>query len=332
MVYSNTISPYEESVPGNRKLTRAGVDGDAPLGVQSEARPAENRTVYRPDRRFIQRVSVLSWTVAATVSISLFLRLPTAVLTLDAFGSPVSIRISETTVMAVFIALLTASGTERAIRTHPLFSQGASDLKPEEGGRTWLFWGLPAAVSILAVLLAPQAGAPIFQVGSALLSGGLITVILFNLYATADREASNYPQARIFLNLLAYASALALFLLVYQARTRSLLSGPLIAATAAMLTIELLRDATPKVSVVLSYAALVAVVLGEVAWALNYWPSGRSLPGAFGGLLLLLVFYVIVGPARHALHENHLSLKLVLEYLAFGLLALVLIALIVPRL
>lgn len=287
--------------------------------------------MYRADGRFVQRVSVLAWTVTATVSVSLFLRLPTAVLTLNVLGSPMSISINQTTVLAVFIALLTASGTERAIRTHPLFADDPLGREPARGGRTWLFWGLPATVSILAVLLAPLARAALFQVGAALFSGGLITIILFNLYATVDRESSGYRQARILLNVLSYASALALFLLVYQTRTRSLLSGPLIAATAALLAVELLRDVTPRVNVVLRYAAMVAFVLGEVAWALNYWPLAQGTQRAIGGLLLLLVFYLFVGLARHALHEGHLNRRLVLEYSVFALLALALIVLIGPR-
>lgn len=325
-----------------RTAGETGTEDDAdyftPFAASGQQRSLESplrggsATVYGPNRRFVQRVSVLAWTVAATVSISLFLRLPTIVLTLNALGSPLTIGISETTVMAVFIALLTASGTARAIGAHPLFAENATvygaDGARSPAGRTWLFWGLPAAVSILAVLLAPEARTPLFQAGAALLSGGLISIILFNLYATADRESPAYGQARILLNLLSYAAALALFLLVYQTGIRSLLSGSLIAATAALLTVELLRDVTPKVHVVLSYAALVGLVLGEVAWALNYWP----LSGASGGLLLLLVFYLFVGLARHALHEGYLSRRLVLEYTGFAILALVLIVLIGPGL
>ncbi|MDE0142000.1 MAG: hypothetical protein OXI80_09895 [Caldilineaceae bacterium] len=302
---------------GSPSLAATGMDRIAPAVAG-----------YGPNRLFVQRVSVLAWTVAATVAISLFLRLPTVVFTLNALGSPMSIRISETTVIAVFIALLTASGTERAIRTHPLYSGDSSGREPELGGHTWLFWGLPAAVSILAVLLAPEARTPLFQAGAALLSGGLIAIILFNLYASVDQGSAGYRQARILLNVLSYTAALALFLLVYQTRTRSLLSGTLIAATSALLAVELLRDIMPRVNVVLMYAALVAIVLGEAAWALNYWP----LSGASGGLVLLLIFYPFVGLARHALHEGHLSRKLVLEYSAFALLALVLIVLIGPGL
>ncbi len=321
----NRYSPFAASEQQNRWQSESARPTFAEMGME---RSATSPAAFGPNRRFVQRVSVLAWTVAATVSISLFLRLPTVVLTLNALGTPLSIRISETTVIAVFIALLTASGTERAIRTHPLFAGDPLGQEADSGGRTWLFWGLPAAVSILGVLLAPEAKTPLFQAGAALLSGGLIAVILFNLYVTADRESSGYRQARILLNVLSYTAALALFLLVYQTKTRSLLSGSLIAATAALLAVELLRDVLPRVNVVLSYAAVVALVLGEAAWALNYWP----LSGASGGLVLLLIFYLFVGLARHALHEGHLSRKLVLEYSAFAILALVLIVLIGPGL
>lgn len=317
---------YSPFAADGQESTRHSDGGSPSFAEEGMGRPATSATAYGHNRRFVQRVSVLAWTVAATVAISLFLRLPTVVLTLNALGSPMSIRISETTVIAVFIALLTASGTERAIRTHPLYAEDSLGREPESVGHTWLFWGLPAAVSILAVLLAPEARTPLSQAGAALLSGGLIAIILFNLYATADLESSSYRQARILLNVLSYTAALALFLLVYQTKTRSLLSGSLIAATAALLAVELLRDVLPRVNVVLSYAALVAIVLGEAAWTLNYLP----LSGASGGLLLLLIFYLFVGLARHALHEGHLSRKLVLEYSAFAVLAIVLIVLIGP--
>lgn len=288
-----------------------------PFPGSGQLEPAET---YHP--RFVQRVSILAWAVATAVAVSLFLRLPTVVLTLQVLGSPMAIGISQTTIMAGFIALLTASGTEQAIRTHPNFA--FSD--PGNERRTWLFWALPAAVSILIVLLSPLAITPLLQAGAILFSGGLTAAILFNLYTTADRATPGYRRARLFLNVLAYVCVLALFLLVYQTRSRSLLSGSLVAATAALLAVELLRDAAPRVNLVLSYAGLVGLVLGEVTWALNYW----LLPGATGGLLLLLIFYVFVGLARHGLQEGFLRRRVVLEYTTFSLLALGLIALVGP--
>ena len=52
---------------------------------------------------------------------------------------------------------------------------------------------------------------------------------------------------------------------------------------------------TPRARVALVYGGIVGLVLGEVTWALNYW----VLPGLTGGLLLLLIFYLLIGIAQH---------------------------------
>jgi hypothetical protein len=127
------------------------------------------------------------------------------------------------------------------------------------------------------------------------------------------------------LNVLAYACALALFLLVYQTRTRSLLSGSMVALTAVLLAVELLRSTTQRRDLVLSHAVIVGLVLGETTWALNYW----SLPGLTGGLLLLLVFYLIVSLAQHGLQER-LTRRVLVEFALFALFALLLIAVVGP--
>ena len=46
------------------------------------------------------------------------------------------------------------------------------------------------------------------------------------------------------------------------------------------------------------YGAIVGLLLGQITWALNYWPL---LPGLTGGLLLLLSFYLTVGIAQQGL-------------------------------
>jgi len=274
-----------------------------------------------PDVEFRGRVSVVAWAVVAATAASLFIRLPGVfVLDFEALGSPISLQISDTTVMAAFLALLSASGTESAIRTHPRFCQINT-------GRwaTWSYWALPAAISILAVILIPQLPSRLAQAAGLLVHGGLMTLALFGLYATVDQGASGFRRGRLFLNVMAYASALALFLLVYQTRTRSLLSGSVVALTAILLAVELLRSTTDRRELVFSHALIVGLVLGETTWALNYWP----LPGLTGGLLLLLVFYLIVSLAQHGL-QNHLTRRVVVEFAIFAIFALILIAVVGP--
>lgn len=270
----------------------------------------------------LRRVSVVTWAVVGAMAASFFLRLPTVVLSLRALGSPITIPVGDTTLMAFFIAALAGSGADSVVRIHPRFQR--SDYT-DQGWRTWPYWALPAALSILTVLLIPLAPTRIFQVTVLAVGGVLVALSLFSLYATIDASITGFRRARVLLNVLTYGAALVLFLLVYQARTRSLLSGTLVAGTAALLAAELLRTTTPRADWVLSYAAIVGVILGEVTWALNYW----TLPGVTGGLLLLLIFYLTVGVAQQGL-QDRLTRRVLLEFAFFAVLALILIAVVGP--
>lgn len=91
---------------------------------------------------FCGRVSVVAWAVVAAAAVSLVMRMPSVlVLDLQVLGSPISLNISDTLVMAAFVALLAASGTENAIRIHPRF-QAANGTR----WATWSYWALPAAL------------------------------------------------------------------------------------------------------------------------------------------------------------------------------------------
>ncbi len=268
-----------------------------------------------------QAISAVTWAVVAGAAISLLLQLPTAILEFRALGSPVSLVISDTTIMAVFMALLGGAAAESVIRLHPRF------LRQRQDGslRTWAYWALPAALAVLAVLLLPLAPGRLLQVLGLLLTGLLFALALSGLYATVEPGTPGFRRGRLLLNVLTYGAALLLFLLVYQTRTRSLLSGTLVAATAALLAVELLRSTTERVDLVLTYAGIVGLVLGEMTWALNYW----LLPGVTGGMLLLLIFYLLVGLAQNGL-EGHLTRRVILELAIFALFALILIAVVGP--
>ena len=181
------------------------------------------------------------------------------------------------------------------------------------------------AITFISVVLLPLAPSSLIQVLALIVSGTLLALSLFGLYATVERGRPGFRRARLLVDALAYGSALLLFLFVYQARTRSLLSGTLIAFTAMLLAIEILRTVTDGPSTALIYGGIVGLVLGQVTWALNYW----RLPGLTGGLLLLLTFYLLVGIAQQGL-QDRLNRRVLLEFGIFALVALILIALVGP--
>ncbi|MDQ3250280.1 MAG: hypothetical protein M3Q45_13860 [Chloroflexota bacterium] len=292
------------------------------LWAEFQVRPAAQPAAPLVQIDYRDRISVATWLVVFGLGISLLYTLPTAVISLQVLGSPVSIELTETLLAALFLALLTAAGTESVIRTHPRLAVTAHG----SVGRTWPYWTLPMALVIIAVYVLPITPTGLVRVIALLVSGGLLGLAFFSLYATIERGQAGFRRARFVLDALAYGSALILFLFVYQTRTRSLLSGTLIAMTAILLAVEILRSTTTQPQTMLTYGLIVGMILGQVTWALNYWSSLNKLTG---GLLLLLIFYVLVGIAQQGL-QNRLNRRVLVEFAVFAVVALLLIAVVGP--
>jgi hypothetical protein len=265
------------------------------------------------------RISVVTWVLVFGFVLSLLLRIPTTVVSFRALGSPTEVELTATTLMAFVLAIVASAGAEGLIRLHP--KRQANRL-----GLTWAYWALPAAMSIITVVLLPSIPTRLFQAVVILVAGVLLMIAFYSLYATVEPGQPGFRRARFWLDVLAYGVALLLFLFVYQTRTRSLLSGTLIAFTASLLAVELLRNSSNKTRHVLMYSAVVGLLLGELTWALNYWPL---LPGLTGGLLLLLSFYLAVGIALQGL-QGRLTKRIMIEFGAFAVIAVTLIVLFGP--
>lgn len=281
------------------------------------------RTAFAPRRTEVDyrdRISVATWMVVLGLGASLLLHLPGIELGFWALGSPVSIPFTGTLLSAGFLAIMAAAGAESVVTVHPWFAA-----RPRARTRTWSFWTLPMALTIISTVLLPLAATPLIQVLALVVSALLLGSAYYGLFATVERGRSGFRRARFLLDALAYGSALLLFLFVYQTRTRSLLSGTLVAVTAVLLAAEILRSATDRSSTALTYGGIIGLVLGQVTWALNYW----VLPGLTGGLLLLLIFYLLVGIAQQGL-QGQLTRRVLLEFGVFGVVALALIAAVGP--
>jgi Protein of unknown function (DUF5656) len=265
------------------------------------------------------RISVATWVVVFGLGVSLLLEIPTTQIAFRALGSPITLSLTATTVMAMLLAVAAAAGTESIVRLHPQFPRRLRSA-------TWAYWALPMAIASITVVLLGQVPTRLLQVIVMLLAGGLLAVAFYSLYATVEPGQPGFRRARFVLDALSYGAALLLFLFVYQARTRSLLSGTLVSITATLLAIEILRTSTTKTGLVLIYGAIVGLLLGQITWALNYWPL---LPGLTGGLLLLLSFYLAVGIAQQGL-QGRLTRRVLVEFGVFGAVALMLIVIFAP--
>ena len=170
-----------------------------------------------------ERISVATWVLVFGFGLSLLLRIPTVEIRFWAFGSPTQVEVTATTLMAALLAVAAAAGAESIL--HPR-------LRARRQRLAWAYWALPAAISIITIVLLPAVPTRLLQV-AVILSAGLFLILAFySLYATVEPGQPGFRRARFWLDLLSYGVALLLFLFVYQSRTRSLLSGTLIALTA----------------------------------------------------------------------------------------------------
>lgn len=239
--------------------------------------------------------------------------LPTRSITQTVLGSPITLTLTTTTIVGALLAGLVASGTEAVVRAHPRSRAG-------ELNRRWVFWSLPVALMVTASLLLPVAPSRLYWLLGLILTGGALGLSMAGIYYTVDPFAVGYRRARLGMNALTYGIALVLFLVVYRMRVRSILSATQIMLVSTLLALELLRGSERPMPLVALYAGITGLVLGQATWALNYW----RLAGLTGGLVLLLLFYNVVGLAQHALQER-ITRRVAIE---FGLITIAALALI----
>jgi hypothetical protein len=150
------------------------------------------------------RISVTTWVLVLGFGLSLVLRLPTTVISFRALGSPTTLELSATTLLAFVLALAAAAGTESLIRLHP----------KRQANRLGLDVGvLGAAGGHLDHHRRVVARHPDATAASAviLVSGLLLIIAFFSLYATVESGQPGFRRARLWLDMLSYGAALLLF-------------------------------------------------------------------------------------------------------------------------
>lgn len=253
-----------------------------------------------------ERLSLTVSLVLLGLTFFLVIELPTRTFAFSILGSPLSIRLSETWLMAALLVGLACFGSDAAIRAHPLAYRER---------HPFVFWILPGLSVLLAALVLPVAPDKFYWLGGLVLTALFLSLVIVAEYHTVDPMALHYGTARLVLDISVYAIALALFTIIYSSKARSLISATTTLAISSLLTLELLRGTRYELRRIGWYALASGVVMGEAVWALNY----GKMDGLHGGLLLLLIFYLITGLARQGL-LGKLNRRTLIE---FGLVALI---------
>ena len=259
------------------------------------------------------RLSVLlAMLILANVLLQ-FIELPGHVYRLQALGSPLQIHASDTLLLTTLMIGMACTGTSLVLHDHPLLIAHPNRPIPI----SWILPGVLAGLSGYSLSLAPTL--PIW-LGGLIVFGLTMGLTISAEYAAAHPDAPDYAAARLALNVLAYVMAFLLFVIIYQTRTRSLVTATLTSLIATALAIDLLNVADVHLRRVLPFAGIVGLIIGECTWALNYWHVSAWV----GGLLLLLIFYVAINVAHQHLLKR-LSLSTLVELTAVSVAVLLVV-------
>ena len=254
------------------------------------------------------RANVLATLLVLGLILASFLQFSAWTRDLTVLGSPLTISISQTVMMAALLIGITCSGTETIVRSHPA-------VRRIQAHYSFVTWTLPALTTLLVTVLLPQISGQVYRIAAYVIAGLLLILVISAEYYTLDPTDKRYVAARLSLNAWAYVLALGVFVLVYSAKARSLLSATGITVVSTLLALELLRGAGRSFGRTALYALIAGLCTGEIIWAMNYWRIG----GLTGGLILLLGFYVVTGLANQQL-QGKLTRRVLVEY---GVVALV---------
>ncbi len=257
-----------------------------------------------------ERASAVATLVVLGLILAAYLQFPTRTYDLTVLGSPLSVSISQTALMAALLVGIVCAGTDAIVRSHPA-------ARRIEARYSFVTWALPALTVLLAAVLLPQVPTRLYQAAGFVVTGLILTLVISAEYYTVDPTGRRYLAARLSLNAWAYLVALTIFILIYSPKARSLISATGVTLVSTLLALEFLRSAGRGFGRTALYAAIAGLCTGEIVWAMNYW----RISGITGGLILLLGFYVFTGLANQQL-QGRLTRRVLIEYAVVALVGL----------
>jgi hypothetical protein len=269
-----------------------------------------NNLLHGLDR---DRLGVLSGAILLALALGRFVETPVRPLSTSVLGSPLGINLSATILMLLVMAGMAVTAVESLLRSHPLVRQN-------ELMRTYHFWIVPGLLVVgLTGWLAAFEDIGFWTLGL-MASAIIVPLSLAAEYAAVDPEQRGSAFVGWAETLLVYLAALILFTRVYDLGVRALLSGTAVLFVTTLLVTRLLWYSTKRPSLAAGYGLAVGLIIGLVSWALNYLP----LSTVAGGLILLVLFYALVGLIQHYLTAN-LDRRNILEYVGVTAVSLLLI-------
>jgi hypothetical protein len=237
-----------------------------------------------------ERVSVVVSLTLIGLALYFVLAFPAQIATFILFGTPLTVVSFQQWIVALLLGGLVMAGTDAVMRVHPA-------LPSRRLAYVATFWMLPGLLVMLATQTLGLAPNPRVWATGLLGVGLLLWLTLVAEYQQMSTETTRSRWSFIWQQIVGYTIALLFFIVIYNTRSRSALSATGILLISGMVAVALLRHRCELIAKTWLFAAIIGLSMGQLTWALNYWRVGALT----AGLLLLLVFYVLVGLAQQQL-------------------------------
>lgn len=256
------------------------------------------------------RASVAVGVILVGIVLVLVLELPTRAFTLTPLGTPLTLYVTGTHVLTLLLVGMACTGTEAIMRLHPLVRRGVEH-------HTFTAWILPGLATLALTATLPRSPDLISWLAGLVIGGAVIAWLMLVQYQLLGMRADERRGLETGKALVAQALSLVLFVTIYGTRARSLVTATSVSAIAFLISLSVLGDVNTRQRQRTLYAGVIGLLLGETTWALNYWHANALAMG----VLLMLLFYVLVGVAREHLRGS-LDRRVLFEFLGVALIGI----------
>jgi hypothetical protein len=235
------------------------------------------------------RLSITLAGAALGYTLSRVIQLPTRRFGLQVLGSALGIELSTGWLLALFVVGLVVTGVQILYLRHPACQE-------ERPLSLWVYWVLPGLAALALGGILQQVDD--LRLWALAMLGGVLAlgVVITSEYHALDPAELATPGRQLFSTVLVYLVTWALLSQVFAARARILLAGPAAFLITALLAARLLLHSGQARRQLVLYSGVLALLLTQILWVLNYWRIGLLA----GGLALLLAFYLLVSLVQQA--------------------------------
>jgi hypothetical protein len=258
---------------------------------------------HAPDSHPHDRASITVGIVLVGIVLVLVLEIPSRVFELEPFGTPLTLQITGAWVVSLLLVALTCAGAEAVMRVHPLVRRRAIRY-------TFPGWVLPALGTMALTLVLPESPGLFYWLLGLASGGAIIAWLMLAHYQLLSHHGESATALQTGQSVIAYLIALVFFVSIYETRLRSLVTATSVAAVAGLIATSILSGGRHSLRQGTVYAGVIGLLMGQMTWALNYWRANALS----AGVLMMMIFYVLVGIAREHMRAT-LNSRVLVEFL-----------------